>query len=358
MMRYPLTFTKLIPLLGLAALIAAASSAHCQTQPRVEVRPVSVLLPKIIVIVDRKMVEAESVQVVRGQQVMIWLRDLEDLGWGNIQPGQPGQFVFKADNVTLTFIKGQSVALVNSLAVQLPVDSYIRDGKLMVPLSFVAKSLGYTYEYEYKLIAAVTTSKPGESIKGRNSIEGKVLYNGKAVKGIKVRAADPKFNTVPGAAAVTDSEGTFDIGGLPDGDYVAYVYSRDNPGYVSRASPAHPVSGGLGVDVGTVTLIRAISPSSPKSGAAAKVSRGKVSLSWSVCAGAASYKLVVTKRGSTESIAQVTSTKPRAEVTASKFRPDTPYQARVTAFDSAGKAIGTTSGSGGKEWTFQVEWPI
>ena len=356
-MRHPLELTRLIPLLALAAAIIATSSAYCQTPPRVEVRPVSVPLPKVIVMVDGKMVQAESIQLVRGQQVMVWLRDLEQLGWGRTEPGQPGQFVFKGDNVTLTFLKGQSVAKVNSLTVQLPVDTCIRDGKLMVPLSFVAKSLGYTYECEYKLIAAVTTSKSGPSA-GRNSIKGKVAYNGKAVGGIKVRAADPKFNAVPGATDVTDAEGMFEIGGLPDGDYVAYVYSGDNPRYVSRASSAHSVSGGLGVDVGTVTLIHAIVPSSPKSGGTARVSRGNVNLSWSACEAATSYKLLITKQGSTQSVAQVTSTRTRAELPASKFRPDTVYEARVTAFDSAGKALGATSGSAPKEWTFQVEWPM
>ena len=99
-------------------------------------------------------------------------------------PDSPDQIVFKGKSVTLSFTKGQSVAMVNSLPVKLPVDTYTREGRLMVPLSFVAKALGYDYECVQKAVATIMTNpvKP-ESPKLTNTLDGMVIYNGEGVAG-------------------------------------------------------------------------------------------------------------------------------------------------------------------------------
>ena len=198
----------------LAAAMATAVCAHCEPGPAVVVRSVTNAQPGALLIVDGKLLDAESLQMVRGQQVMVSLRDLEKLGWGVVSAGLPNQVVFKAKGVTLSFTKGQSVAMVNSLPVKLPVDP-IREGRLMVPLSFVAKALGYDYECVSKACCHYCNQPREARAKVTNSLHGTVIYDGVGMAGIKVRAVDPTFKVVDDAMVTTDSEGNFEIKDLP-----------------------------------------------------------------------------------------------------------------------------------------------
>ena len=311
--------------------------------------------PPVMVLIDGKAVEAESARCVRGRQVMIWVRDLEKLGWGTVQVGQPQQVKFKNKNVTLTFVKGQSVALVNSLAVQLPVETYVSDGRLMVPLSFVAKALGYRYAATYNVVAQITTS-PGKVVaKGNNTIRGQVVYNGAGLKGIIVRAADADFTAIQGALAKTDENGRYRIENLPDGDYMAYVYIDDNPAYISRASETIAVSAGKTIDLQPISLVLALTALKPKVGEIAPIIEGAVGFAWTPCEGAASYRLDVKKSETDEVVATVTSDRAAAEIPADRFVPGVAYEARVTALGSEGQFLGTTARAGGITWTFTVE---
>ena len=331
------------------------SGAHTQTQPYVAVRPVGNPTPGVLLVIDGRAVEAEACEAVRGQQVMVWIRDLEKLGWGTVLPGQPQQILFKSKNVTLTFTKGQSVALVNSLAVQLPIDTYVRNDKLMVPLSFVAKALGYTYEYRQKVVATITTS-PGKVVeKGDNAIQGQVTYNGKAVKGITVRAADAEFTAISGAAATTDDRGRYKIAGLPDGSYMAHIFIKDNPMYITRASETVPLENGQTADIQPIALIRALTGLLPKMNEVARITNGCVSFAWAPCEGAVSYRLLVKSSATGETITQVTSKTPSVEVPAAKFIPGIAYEARVIALDASEQFLGSTTRSGGATWTFTIE---
>ncbi len=137
--------------------------------------------PGALLIVDGRIIEAESLQMVRGEQVMVGLRDLEKLGWGVVSTGLPDEIIFKAKGVTLSFTKGQSVAMVNSLPVKLMADVYTHDGRLMVPLSFVAKALGYNYECVDRPVATIITNPVKPARKAGNSVRGVVIYNGLGV---------------------------------------------------------------------------------------------------------------------------------------------------------------------------------
>jgi len=147
-----MTATSVIASIALLIVCSTAALA----QGTATVRPAAPASTSVVLIVDGKVVEAESIELQRGPQVMVWLRDLEKLGWGKTEPGDNGQVLFKGQGITLTFTKNEGVALVNSLAVKLPIDTYVIDTKLMVPLSFVAKALGYQYDYSYKSVPRST----------------------------------------------------------------------------------------------------------------------------------------------------------------------------------------------------------
>ena len=334
---------------ALAAVLACGLGLSLPRMARAQAQP------PVMVVIDGKVVQVESARCMRGRQVMIWVRDLEKLGWGSVHPGQPQEVMFKNKNVTLTFVKGQSVALVNSLAVQLPVETYVRDGRLMVPLSFVAKALGYRYVTTYNVVAQIATSPLKVVEKGDNAIRGQVVYNGVGVKGIIVRAADADFTAIQGALATTDEDGRYRIEDLPDGDYMAYIYIDDNPAYISRASETIAVSAGKTADLQPISLVLALTALKPKVGELAPVIQGFVGFAWTPCEGAVSYRLDVKKSGTDEVVATVTSDRAAAEIPADRFVPGVAYVARVTALGADGQFLGTTARAGGITWTFTVE---
>ncbi|MCX8053131.1 MAG: stalk domain-containing protein, partial [Armatimonadetes bacterium] len=196
-----------------------------QTEPTVTVRPIDSPRHSVLVILDGKLVELESAQIQRGLQVMVWLRDLEKLGWGTVESSSPERVTFRGKGVTLTFTKGQGIALINSLAVNLPINVYLREGKLMVPLSFVAKALGFDYQCIERPVVTITTELTKSVAKRTNTLQGTVTYNGSGIEGVIVRAVGPDFTVIKNAVARTDPNGEYKIEGLADGTYLAYVYT-------------------------------------------------------------------------------------------------------------------------------------
>lgn len=334
-----------------AALIAlGTASAVAQEQPRVDVRPLAAArAADVVLVIDGRVIEAESIHLApRAQQVMVCLRDLEKLGWGAIQSAEQNQVVFSAKGVTLTFTKGQSLAQVNTLAVQLPIDTYVRGGRLMVPLSFVAKALGYSYEASSKVVAMVTTSPRKQETAGNNSLTGRVTYDGKGVQGIRVRAVDRNFWAVPGATATTDADGNYTLSGLPDGEYMAHVWIQDNPTYFNRASEPAVVVGGETAQVKPVALGRVLAPIAPRPGTSVSRASGGVDVAWSVCEGAEAYSLVIRKPGAQTPAVEISTTKPTAKAPAAKLTAGVEYEAEVTALSKSGEFLGGTAGSGGE----------
>lgn len=343
----------LLPAIVLAALLCACLPVCAQTTATVDVRPLMDPHISALVLIDGKLVTVETMEMApRGQQVMVWLRELEKLGWGTVLGGDsPEKTVFKTKGVSLTFIKGQSVAMVNSLAVQLPIDTYLRDGRLMVPLSFVAKSLGYTYDLSMKPVASIATTPAAKT----NSIHGGVLYNGKGVEGVRVSLVDPEYNTVKGFQAVTDSEGHYTFERVPEGRYMAYVWVGHNPDYFNRVSEEVTAAGGKMATVQPINLGRILRPVRPRIDEAAVSANGKIVLEWSPCEGAAGYSIVITKFATQDKIASAQSARPKVEMPAKSFVPGTQYAADIEARDSEGRLLGGTVGVGGKTWTFTVK---
>ena len=290
----------------------------------------------------------------RGQQIVVWIRDLEKLGWGTVEPGKPGQVKFKGKNATLTFTKGEGVALINSLPVKLPINTYMHETKLMVPLSFVAKALGYEYDFGYKPVAVISSSSLRVAPVASNTISGKVLYDDKGVKGIIVRAVDGDFNPIDGAVTKTEADGSYKIGDLPDGSYMAYVYVNDNPSYFNRVSEAASVSSGTVAQLKSIVLGKIISPQTPEPGDSVSLKDGRIEFTWNSCEGASNYTLTIYDTNKTI-IASTTSPQPNSAICAVKFKPEVSYVAEVKAFNAKGQFLGGTAGAGGKPWTFEVK---
>ncbi|MGQ9456554.1 MAG: stalk domain-containing protein [Armatimonadota bacterium] len=345
------------PVLIVIALYSFLPNPACaQTSATVTVRPIiESPSPQVLILVDGKPVEIESAQVQRGMHVMVWLRDLEKLGWGVVESSTSDQVTFRREGITLSFTKGESIAMVNSLVVQLPIKTYVRDGKLMVPLSFVAKALGFSYECAERPVAIITTSPSTKETTSLNTLQGTVTYNGKGVGGIVVRAVDPQFKVIRNAVARTDTNGDYKIEGLPDGTYIVYVYTGDNPGYFNRASPPVEAKGGGVSNVPSIRLGKVILPIKPKPGAVLSLRPGATLLfAWTSCEDANTYKLTIRKRNTDKIAFRASATKPSIEVPANALEIGNTYEVEITAENANGEFLGGTAGAGGKPWTFST----
>lgn len=341
--------------LAIVTLLGLCTLAHTQTSATVEVRPVEAAPSNLLVVIDGKLTQIDNIEMSpRGMQVMVWLRELEKLGWGKVEAGpSPEKTVFRTKSLALTFTKGQSVAMVNSLTVQLPIDTYLKDGKLMVPLSFVAKSLGLSFDLANRPVATISTTPPPPPAK-TSGIRGLVLYNNRGVGGIKVALVDPDYNTVKGFQSTTNADGEYAFDSVPDGKYMAYVWVGHNPDYFNRVSEEAELSDGRIARLKPINLGKIVRPIKPKADEVI-LAAAKIVFEWTPCEGAASYRLVVMKVGSQEKLISLDTTKPKAEVVTKKLSPGTTYVADIEARDSDGVFLGGTVGSGGKMWTFSVK---
>ena len=342
----------------LAALFFICNFCAAQGRNTVTVKPYidssTQNTPSAVVIVDGKLIEVQSAQMFRGQQIMVWLRDLEKLGWGTIELGNSGQTIFKGKNTTLTFSNGNGVALVNSLPVKLPINTYMYRSRLMVPLSFVAKALGYNYSSGYKPIAVVTTTTTKAAKKADNTIEGKLLYNDRGAGGVVVRVVDSNYNLINDAIAKTDAEGNYKISGLPDGDYMAYVYINDNPSYSNRVSETVSVSSGATIKLKPVILGKIIAPKEPACEKAVSPVDGRIDFTWAKCEGAVSYAISITDTNG-RLIVETKSPQPNTAISESRFKSGQKYVVEIKAYNAKGEYLGATAGAGGKPWVFSVE---
>ena len=333
--------------------IMAAPASMAQGRASVTISPVGDTPPSsVVLIIDGKVVEAESLQFLRGQQVMVWLRDLETLGWGKAMAGKAGEYLFKGNGVSLSFIKGEGVAKVNSLAVKLPVDTYVRDGRLMVPLAFVAKALGYNCEIAYKPVVSIKTNAPPASAPSANMIDGKVIFAGKGAAGITVRLVDKDFNVV--ADGITEKDGTYRFDNVPDGEFAVFVYTKDNPAYFNRVSEATILKGGNISHIKPIYMGKILGAINPKPGERVRPVDGKITLKWDKCDAAASYKVIIGK-SIEQPLIEISTKEPKAQIPSSDLRRGTVYEALVSALDANGDFVGGTAGTGGQPWSFIFE---
>jgi hypothetical protein len=314
-------YRLLVGTLLCAAMLSLTAASYAQTTSTVEVRPIDSGPESALLLIDGKLAEISNIEVTsRGQQVMVWLREFEKLGWGTVVAGDsPEKMALKTKALTLTFSKGQDVALVNSLSVKLPVVS-------------------------------IVTSPPARN----NTIRGQLLYNDKGIGGIRVVLVDPDYNTVKGFSAVTDSNGNYMFDSVPDGKYLAYVWVGHNPDFFNRVSEELTLSGGATVVAKPISLGRIVQPVKPKVDEVVSTPGGKIVFEWTPCPGATSYGLAVAQVGAKEPLISLETPKPRAEVVTKKLVPSVTYVADIEARDPNGRFLGGTVGAGGKMWTFSI----
>ncbi len=333
-----------------------AVASFAQTNATVEIRSIDSSPDNTLLLIDGKLAELENIEITaRGQQVMVWLREFEKLGWGIVQAGDsPDKMALKTKKLTLTFAKGKSVALVNSLSVQLPINCYLKDGKLMVPLSFVAKSLGFSYDLATRPVATVLTTPPPAPAKN-NEIHGQLLYNDKGIAGVKAVLVDPDYNTVKGFMSITDSNGNFVFDSVPDGKYLVYVWVGHNADFFNRVSEQIELSDAKTVTIKPIHLGRIVRPIKPKVDGVVSAPEGRIVFEWTPCPDATSYSLVVTQPESKDVLISLETTKPKAEVVTKKLTPGLVYSIDVEARGPNGRFLGGTIGAGGKMWTFTLK---
>ncbi len=315
------------------------------------IREVHSTMPGAVLVVDGKVIDPSSVEVVRGQHVMMALREMEQLGWGAVE-ASGNSVSLRSKNIVLTFTKGSDRALLNSLVGPLPVKTYMKNTRLMVPLSFVAKALGFEFSSELKVVINLKSRVEPAVLTGPNALHGRVMFDGDGIQGVKVRAVGKDQKPVKGAVAITDQDGMYSIKGLANGDYSAFVMVEDNPDYFTRSTDAAGVSDGETAEMKPMYLGMILRPTKPRAGSTVSTSGTLIDFAWTACTRANYYKFVVRKLDTGEAVIQLRSNDPGLKVSTSSFDQDTKYEAEVTAYNSSGEFLGGTQGSGGETWTF------
>lgn len=108
------------------------------------------------ILVNGQKAEISSVEVKDNNTVFIPLRELEKMGIGTISQGPEGAVEFNTPKMNLLFYKNSDSVRMNSLSLKLPMSTYLSQGKFMVPLAFITKSLGGEYSQAEELIVNIT----------------------------------------------------------------------------------------------------------------------------------------------------------------------------------------------------------
>ncbi len=314
-------------------------------------REVYSTMPGAVLLVDGKLIDPSSVEVVRGQHVMMSLREMEQLGWGTVE-ASGNSMLLRSRNIVLTFTKGSDRALLNSLVGPLPVKTYLKNTRLMVPLSFVAKALGLDFTSDVKVVVSVKSRVEPPPLAGPNALHGRVMFDGDGIKGVKVRAVGKDQKPVKGAVTLTDEDGMYNIKGLINGEYAAFVMVEDNPEYFTRSTDPTAVADGETAEMKPMYLGMIVRPVKPRAGSTVSTAGTLIDFAWTACDRANYYKFVVRKLDTGEAVVQLRSNEPGLKVSTSSFDTDTKYEAEVTAYNSSGEFPGGTQGSGGESWTF------
>lgn len=350
-----------------------------------------------VVIVNNTLKQLENIEITPDDHVMVWLRDLEKLGWGNISVGSAGETVFSNDKVTLAFNKNSESAKFNSLSVKLPVKTYLRDGKFMVPISFVAKAMGYEYSAEERVIVFIkqpdapaevpaqpkvtapaspantvpkatvtpkvpqktdTAAKPADNTasggnaasadskptanSNSNWFQGTVVHNDKKIGGVKLALTDANNKFIK--TAVSDAGGSFTFYSLPNGTYNIVINNSDNPEYKTDKIANLAISGGAAKKLDKpIQLVGAMKlKSSPKLS-----SDKNYNLAWNKIPGAVQYKISLASSNSKALKPSFTTKTENISIPLDKLSKGQNYSVSVTAVNTKGAVIGE---SNGKEW--------
>ncbi|MDO8586123.1 MAG: stalk domain-containing protein [Armatimonadota bacterium] len=383
------------------AIACAAPSAPCAPQNAKRGLPQKArgvdFAHSPVVLVDGRLVTLATVSA-RDGQTLVWIRDLEKLGWGRVEPRRDGSMVLRSGAIAIRFTNGSARTMINKLAVDAPAPPKIVAGKFMVPLQFVCNSLGYSFGLTARPVANITTasvarpaaqptpsqqtvyrppryqphqSKPANRYRpdatilqsqrpqgGNNRITGRVTFAGAPTGGVRLRLINPKGALMPAdKSASTDNEGRYSFAGLPDGEYRVYAYVGDNPDYFNRASNVISLSNGSEGKPADVALGRVLHPLNPPVGGKVTPVDGKAEFTCSTCQSAAKYSFSIVESSSKTNMTSAASTEPLINMDISSLQPGREYEWRVTAVDDKGEFVGGNPGAGMPAWTFSLAAP-
>lgn len=310
-----------------------------------------------VFVVDGMVVEVTQPPVFRTDDVLVWIGDLARLGWVTITDARNGKLVVKHEAVTLTFHNKQSIANINNLVVETTAPAEIISGRFMVPFGFICKALGFSCSAkEAIIIETVTSPKPVTSaavkITGPNSIEGKVMYGGQPVAGVKVRAINERGQFIPEITGISDYNGSYVLVGLPDGNYRPYVYIGDNPDYFNRVGETVELKDGLTTTAPAINLGLVLRPISPEQGA--NIPAGiPITLEWTECPHAEKYIVTVADYKTGSTVFTTVTHVPSVDVP-SKNLPKSRYIWSITALSKSGEFLGGSPACERTPWTFSV----
>ncbi len=328
-----------------------------------------------LVVVDGALASVENAVIGEGGHVMVPLRDLETIGWGKVG-FSGGETTFTDGRVVLAFVKNSRSAKLNSLSVNLPVSTYLLNSRLMVPMSFVAKSLGYDYETKKATVVTVTkggetavkpsvpaeqkapAAQPAQEVKpsappassgvnttGKNWFQGAVAYNGKKIQGVKLT-----LKTDPGAkavkTAVSDRDGVFAFYNIPDGKYQIVIDNRDNENYKTLVLGGFSISGGAAKKLNkNINLVLALNNCSVTKDGDYYV------VKWSNVNNVKFYKLSTKCANAKAKTPVFTSTSNSVRIPASQLSKGQIYELKLIAVTAANLTIGQ---SNGKNWVLST----
>lgn len=308
---------------------------------------------------------------------LVWVRDLEKLGWGQMEKQDDGSVALKHGAMTITFSPGKATALVNKLPVDLATVPIVVSGRLMVPLEFVCQTLGYSYSLTMQPVVKITSKpeaaatpkklvielpekvKPEVTVKpltGSNRIIGSVIYAAAPAAGIRLRLITPgeQLQFVKGQVATSDRQGQYVFGGVADGKYRVYAYVADNPGYFNRMSDVVAAEGGAEKKVANIEMGRVLQPMSPRVGGRVVPVNARLSLICSTCPLANYYEFAVLNVATGKTVATSSSSRPTATIEVTSLEGSGEFQWQVKAYDEKDNFIGGSPGAGGQPWTFKL----
>jgi hypothetical protein len=314
--------------------------------------------PGVIILVEGKQESFDRPLLLRGQ-VLIWIRDFERLGWGKVNIADDGEIVLEREGLSISFFPGRKTALINKLAVEMPFAPLKISDRLLVPLHFTARALGYSCStaqavvVDIKQLPKASAPASPDAVAAQGRITGRILYNSKAVPGVKLRLVGEDEKFLPGISAVSDQSGRYEFRQLPAGTYRVYSYIGDNPDYFNRWTDWVRLDKNAGAEADDLVLGRVVVPVSPRIGEKLVLREGKGTFSWSACPGAAKYELSIVDPASGRVLLSH-ETKTASANLRLELRQGRTYQWRIQALDAGGDYLGGSPGKGGEAWTFQL----
>ncbi len=315
--------------------------------------------------------------------VFVSLRDLEQIGLGTIKQSGDGGIEFSTSKMNLLFYKDSDSVKMNSLSLKLPMSTYLEDGKLMVPLSFVVKSLGAEYDQETDLIIHIDNlsipkktelkaptleqptsnspvtegvSTPAEpekvvtdyqapSLDG-NWFQGVVMAYGKRLNLIDVDLYNSNNKLVQ---TTKSNEGAFAFKGLDDGKYYIKIDHAKNPSFKTFTTAPFNVKDMEGNKIKKpLTIYRAIKSNGCKPN---EVKGQKCYMfTWNEVPNVANYKVIVSSANPKAKVAKYDKKVEKINIPISDISKGQSYGVSVIAYDKYGNKIGESVDSG---WTFE-----